>query len=101
MRQVYIVSKRNYRVAYSATPYCTENIVKVLDDYRKTINYIRELIKDDHEMIDEPKRYMKACTKIDPNPDNFEEGIYIRSFVFEDDKYYEEISYKFKSYDVE
>lgn len=101
MKRVYLVSERLYKKTYYAEPYEEEIIIKVFDDYHKTVSYICETIKKAHKELEEsgdnPAHYHKHY----PNPDEFVEGHYITSLSYEDKNHYDSVSYRFKSYDVE
>lgn len=99
MSNVYLVSRRMFRKSYEAEPFETERVVKVFDDYHKAVVYICESIKNDHKEIDAYGN--RDFHKYVPNPDRFEEGIFITCYDYATDTYYEKMSYRFKSYEVE
>ena len=101
MEKVYLVYERLYRSAYYAEPYEEESVIKVFDDYHKTVSYICEVIKESHKELDESGDDLTHYRKHDPNPDEFVEGHYIKSLEYDGKSSYDYVSYKFVSYDVE
>ena len=101
MNNVYVVSKRLFRKAYNAEPFTEEHIMKVFDDYHKVISYICDAIKGDRKKLDESYDDLANFHKYTPNPDSFEEGLFITSFDYSINEHYEKMSYRFRSYIVE
>lgn len=101
MNQVYIVSERVYKKAHHIDPWYEETIVKVLDDYHKVVMYIYDLIKRDHAKLDLSGKDLTDWHKYEPNLDNFEDGIFIKSIERDTEHYYESKCYRFRAYDVE
>lgn len=101
MAKVYIVYERLYRKAYYAEPHEEERIVKVFDDYNKTVDYICDAINKFHKEIDESNGDLTHWHKYEPNPDRFMEGRLISSVEYTDKNYYDSLSYRFRSYEVE
>lgn len=101
MGNVYIVSKRLFKKAYNAEPFKVEYIAKVFDDYHKVVSYICDAIKEDHEKVDYMHDDPMNVHKYIPNPDGFEELIFITSYDYSNDHYYEKVNYVFRSHDVE
>ena len=101
MAKVYIVSEIDYKKAYYAEPFRKESIIKVFDDYHKVVGFICDTIKEDHKQIDESKIDPARWRKYEPDPDEFVEGVAIKSNVYDHCNYYKLVSYKFRSYEVE
>ena len=101
MNQIYIVSKRVYKKAYNMEPWFEETILKVFDDYHKAVMYICDRIKMDHDLLDMSGEYLQNWRKYDPNPDNFEEGIFTKSIEYDTATYYESKCYRIRTYSVE
>lgn len=101
MNQVYVVSKRVYKKAYHIDPWSEETILKVFDEYHKTAMYICDLIKMDHMVLDASGKDLTSWRKYEPNPDNFETGIFTKSIEYDTATYYESKSYRFRTYNVE
>jgi hypothetical protein len=78
-----------------------EQVMKVFDDYHKVINYICDAIKNDHEKLDDLGGDLTSVHKCVPYPDGFEEGYFIHSIDHATNTYFETLTYRFISYDVE
>lgn len=101
MNKVYIVTARVYRRGYFAEPFKVEDVIKVFDDYHKVVEYICDTIKKEHKKLDDSRDDLTCWHKYEPHPDDFVEGHYISSIEYDTGTYYESMSYKFRSYDVE
>jgi len=101
MHKVYVVSKRLFRKAYNAEPFTEEHIMKVFDDYHKVVSYICGAIKGDLKKLYDLHGNSADVHVYTLNPDGFEEGLFINGFDYSTNDYYEKMSYRYKSYDVE
>lgn len=101
MNQIYIVSERIYKKAYNMEPWFAEVILKVFDDYHKAAMYICDRIKMDHAMLDMSGKDLTEWRKYEPNPDNFETGIFTKSIEYDTATCYESKCYRFRTYSVE
>lgn len=98
---VYVVTERVYKRAYHAEPWHSDRIIKVCGDYHSAVIAIRDLILEDHRILDRFVKDLTNYTKHDPCLDYMEEDCNIISYENSNDHYFESKSYRFKSYVVE
>lgn len=80
--------------------YTADCVLKVFDSEDKTIDYIRERIKNDHEEVDAKYPGDEHVIKYNPDSESIRQGCLATSFEY-NNLMYITIGYLWKSYDVE